>query len=424
MINKKISVVTVCFNEEKNIEKTIKSVISQTYFINIEFIIIDGDSSDRTMDIIKRYKDKIDIIVSEKDKGLYDAMNKGIIKSSGAWIQFLNSGDIYSSNTIIEDIFFSKNYKEQILYGRSNRVTNNGNTFPLPDGNHFNLLKGPTFRHGACFINSDFHKQNLYKIDRKDLGFALDYKFLLDAFMNGKSFLNLDLFILNYQEEGVSANKFKSIIYIYRIINDYKKSKFLIIKIIYKYLKVIYRYSFLSKPQKAIKFFIINWLGVKIISNLPFWFLRSVFFKLIGIKIGRNTFVCQGFEFMSPANISIGKNSNINRKCYIDGRGGCVIGNNTSISHEVLILTGTHDLNSSNFKEIHKPVFIGNNVWIGARALILPGVRIEDGAVISAGALVTKDVDSFSVVAGIPAKQVSIRNQNLNYECKWNIPFT
>lgn len=99
----KISVITVCYNSEKTIEDTIKSVLSQTHE-DIEYIIVDGDSRDSTMDIVRKYASRIGTIVSEPDCGVYDAMNKGIALATGEAIAFINSDDIYASETIVEDI--------------------------------------------------------------------------------------------------------------------------------------------------------------------------------------------------------------------------------------------------------------------------------------------------------------------------------
>lgn len=98
-----ISVITVSYNAADVIEKTILSVINQTY-PNIEYIIIDGGSSDTTVEIIKKYKDKISFWVSEKDGGIYYGMNKGIEQSHGDWLCFMNSGDEFCSNSVIADI--------------------------------------------------------------------------------------------------------------------------------------------------------------------------------------------------------------------------------------------------------------------------------------------------------------------------------
>ena len=100
----KTSIITVCYNSVKTIEDTIQSVISQTYS-NIEYIIIDGKSSDNTLDIVNKYKTHIAKIVSEQDNGLYDAINKGIDLATGEIIAILNSDDIYEDNLVIENIF-------------------------------------------------------------------------------------------------------------------------------------------------------------------------------------------------------------------------------------------------------------------------------------------------------------------------------
>ena len=104
MIQPKISVVTVCYNAVNDIEKTILSVINQTY-PNIEYLIIDGGSTDGTMDIVNKYKDKIDVIVSEPDKGIYDAMNKGIDRATGDWINFMNAGDCFFEKETVNSVF-------------------------------------------------------------------------------------------------------------------------------------------------------------------------------------------------------------------------------------------------------------------------------------------------------------------------------
>jgi len=102
-MNPKVSIITVCFNSEKTIRDTIESVLSQDYSI-IEYIIIDGGSTDQTMSIVKEYEGKVSIIVSEQDRGIYDAMNKGISLASGEIIGMLNSDDIYINQHAVSDL--------------------------------------------------------------------------------------------------------------------------------------------------------------------------------------------------------------------------------------------------------------------------------------------------------------------------------
>lgn len=114
----KISIITVVYNNEKTIEDAILSVLSQSYQ-DIEYIVIDGNSTDQTISIINRYRDKISKFVSEKDSGIYDAMNKGVLMATGEVIGILNSDDVYTDENVIQDVFyhFDKNKNLQSLYG-------------------------------------------------------------------------------------------------------------------------------------------------------------------------------------------------------------------------------------------------------------------------------------------------------------------
>lgn len=131
MLQPKISVVTVCYNAAKDIEKTIRSVLNQTY-LNIEYIIIDGASKDGTMDVVNKYKNKIACIVSEPDKGIYDAMNKGIDKATGDYVQFLNAGDILHSPEIFMNVFGKGSFDEDVVYGDIVYHMQCGNFYVVP----------------------------------------------------------------------------------------------------------------------------------------------------------------------------------------------------------------------------------------------------------------------------------------------------
>ena len=104
MTTTKVSIITVVYNDVKNIRSTIESYLSQSYD-NKEYIIIDGGSNDGTMDIVNLYRDRIDVVVSEPDKGIYDAMNKGIKRATGNWIGILNSGDTFVSTDTLKTVF-------------------------------------------------------------------------------------------------------------------------------------------------------------------------------------------------------------------------------------------------------------------------------------------------------------------------------
>ena len=123
-----------------------------------------------------------------------------------------------------------------------------------------------------------------------------------------------------------------------------------------------------------------------------------------------------GCRFLNGRKIHLGERNVINFGCLLDGRRYEIhIGNDVSIGPEATILTLGHDPQSPDFADRGGDVVIGERVWIGYRAIILPGVTIGDGAVVAAGAVVTKDVEQYSIVAGAPAKKIKDRNRNLKY---------
>lgn len=156
-----------------------------------------------------------------------------------------------------------------------------------------------------------------------------------------------------------------------------------------------------------------------VVSFIPIWIVRKLFLRLSGLKIGRHSEINIGVYFLSPYRIRIGHDCHINRKCFLDGRGSIMIGNNVSISHHVSIVTGSHDANSDDFKPLFKPVMIHDYAWIGINATILQGVTIGKGAVVAAGSIVTHDVMENEIVGGVPAKHISTRTSALNYKCRW-----
>ena len=110
-----LTIITVCFNIKDEIERTCQSIVNQTWQ-NFEWIVIDGGSTDGTVDILKKYSDRINILVSEPDKGIYNAMNKGIKLSHGEWLNFMNGGDRFTSNDVLKEVFSGKEYSADVLY--------------------------------------------------------------------------------------------------------------------------------------------------------------------------------------------------------------------------------------------------------------------------------------------------------------------
>ena len=147
----KITVVTIAYNCVKDIETTIKSVVEQTYK-DIEYIVIDGVSTDGTLEIIKQYSDQISCIISEPDKGIYDAMNKGLYKATGEWIIFMNAGDSFVDNNVISDIDFKNNMVG--IYGNAIYIREKQNEFKkAKEPNYIRWRNMPT-THQAFFLRT------------------------------------------------------------------------------------------------------------------------------------------------------------------------------------------------------------------------------------------------------------------------------
>lgn len=155
-----------------------------------------------------------------------------------------------------------------------------------------------------------------------------------------------------------------------------------------------------------------------LVSDLvPFWSFRRFVFSLYGLKIGSGSTVHMGTRFFNPAGIQIGEDSIMGFRSFLDGRAKLTIGNHVDIASEVMIYNSEHSIESEDFHATSAPVTIGDYVFIGPRAIILPGVKIGRGAVIAAGAVVTKDVPDFAIVGGVPAKVIGERqNKNLHYK--------
>lgn len=156
---------------------------------------------------------------------------------------------------------------------------------------------------------------------------------------------------------------------------------------------------------------LLRWVG-----HIPSHSFRKIIYRLSGIKIGKGSTIHMWANFFDPKGIEIEEDTIIGDHCFLDGRSELKIGSHTDIASQVLIYNSEHDINAEDFRATAEPVEIGDYVFIGPRAIILPGVKIGNGAVVAAGAVVTKDVSPFSIVGGVPAKEIGQRTlQNPHY---------
>lgn len=157
------------------------------------------------------------------------------------------------------------------------------------------------------------------------------------------------------------------------------------------------------------------------VTGFPFHAVRQGYLRMFGMKIGPKTGMMRGAKIIRPERISIGSNCIIGFDCFLGGEAGIQIGNNVNIASFGVLLGGYHDVNSPTFEAILHPIVIEDYAWLATRVTVLGGVRIGRGAVIAAGAVVTKDVPPYSIYGGVPAKQIGERNPEacvyeLNYQ--------
>ena len=203
----KISVITVVYNNVAAIRQTMESFFAQTW-AEKEYIVIDGGSSDGTVDVIKEYSDRLAYWCSEPDEGLYYAMNKGISHCTGDWIIVLNSGDLFAfCDSLEKAILNTPNIDSvDVIYGDSiERGKDTGDVY-CPSSEDLSVMDyEPIFRHGSSLYRASVMKSHLYQTDKKDIyGFALDWLLIHDLYKEGYRFQRTDAIIELFQTEGIS----------------------------------------------------------------------------------------------------------------------------------------------------------------------------------------------------------------------------
>ena len=157
---------------------------------------------------------------------------------------------------------------------------------------------------------------------------------------------------------------------------------------------------------------------LRLVGYSPFHRKRRFWYRIFGVKIGKGSTIHMFASFYNPKNIKIGNDTIIGEWAVLDGRAPLVIGSHVDIASNVMIYNAEHDVHSKEFTKAHLgKVMIEDYVFIGPRAIILPGVTIGRGAVVGAGAVVTKDVPALQIVGGVPAKEIGVREEeSLNYK--------
>jgi glycosyltransferase involved in cell wall biosynthesis len=247
-----ISIITVCRNSEKTIRRTIESVLNQSYQ-NFEYIIIDGKSTDKTLEIISEFiqlfPGKIQL-VSERDQGIYDAMNKGILIASGELIGLINSDDWYEKNTL-ETIasHYRDNGSKVVFYGLM-RIFRKELLQCIQSHSH-NFLNEGMINHPTCFVpKSVYETYGLFSLKYK---YSSDYEFMLRLWKNKVEFVHIEIILSNMEQGGVSFDNLKALKETFAILRYYNilPYKEFLVRMFEVYVKLLYKSLFGKKLSRV-----------------------------------------------------------------------------------------------------------------------------------------------------------------------------
>jgi len=200
----RVTIITVVINGGSCLGSTIRSVAEQTYS-NTKYLVIDGGSTDGTLAIIRRYENHIDFWLSEKDSGIYDAMNKGALKAGPGYLCFMNAGDVFFSvNTVEKVIARIGNRRPAIIYGDSQVSYEDGFSRIIQCRGLDHLWKGMCFSHQSMFVDSELMKKYLYNVDNS---IGADYEFICGLYSRRSCFMLVDEIVATTSAEGVSDTK-------------------------------------------------------------------------------------------------------------------------------------------------------------------------------------------------------------------------
>jgi len=206
MFNPRLSVITIVYNNVRDIERTIRSVVNQTY-ANIEYVIVDGLSNDGTLQVIEKYKDRVAKLVSEKDEGIYDAMNNGLALATGDYVIFMNSGDEFYDNETVAAVFASAEDAD-IYYGETEMIADDGTS--LGQRRHKAPAKftwrgfkyGMSISHQAIYI-----RRSLAEPYDRRYQLSSDIDWIIRAAKKAKKIVNANRYVAKYLVGGMSKKK-------------------------------------------------------------------------------------------------------------------------------------------------------------------------------------------------------------------------
>jgi acetyltransferase-like isoleucine patch superfamily enzyme len=407
-----VSIIIAVFNGRQEIQATLLSAFDQQYS-PLEVIVVDGGSTDGTQETVLRHKQQIAAFVSEKDRGIGDAWNKGLALCKGEFVALLNCGDRWPKDFVETHVRTLRTIPRTIQYGTT-FMTQSGQVVERADRSFdpMRLSDGFGFIHTSTMTSKAVYDEvGPFAVEKR---IAVDSEWLLRALKRGVPFTKVSVY--NYMATGgISSTQWLNGQFEY--LDALKAQGFIDgtdrVLVLRKRAQALYlglglhRFKRRARMQAAL-------VAIALLNGIsravPFHWPRRLAWLLAGIRIHRTALLHQGVRLMARRRLEVGEGTVINRGTLIDNRCEVTIGRHVSIAHDCRIYTTGHDCESPDFAIQTRPVQIDDYAVLFAGAVLMPGVSIGTGAVVLPFSVVTKSVESMAVVGGVPATVRGRRN--------------
>lgn len=407
-----VSVITATRNSATTIASAIESVLNQEHH-DIQYIVIDGDSTDGSQDIITNYLDSIDYFVSEPDCGIADAWNKALDVATGDHIMFVNGDDIIPKNFISKSLQSADEENKVIVYGDTIFFCDDMSkpeTF-IAQFEPKKIIFGFGFMHTSCVFPASAFSEFRFSLSNS---IAVDTEHLIWCMKNGYQFKKGQA--TNFMRRGgvsdrawkAAAKQYLGLLHQNGIVDEKKKrilGAFINIRKINKSIGI----GKFIRRLKVQAYYLLVALFNGLFRFSPFFFRRFLF-RLMRFEVSPDAVIQGGIRVFGPRRLKVGSGSMVNRGVLLDNRKGITIGQNVNIAHDCRIYTLGHDVRSPAFTAVGGEVILEDYCVLFAACMIMPDVKIGRGAVILAGSVVTKDVPPFEIHGGNPASKIGDRD--------------
>lgn len=420
-----VSVVIAVFNGRSEIESTLRSAFDQDY-APIEIIVIDGGSTDGTQEVVSQASEHIAAFVSERDRGIGDAWNKGLSLCRGEFVALLNCGDQWPRDFLSNHLRTLQSEPRVIQYGTT-FMTQSGKVVARADRSFdpTRLSDGFGFIHtGIMTSKAVYDEVGPFAIDKR---IAVDAEWMLRALKHGVPFTQVE--VHNFMATGgVSSTQWlRGQI---EFVDALKANGFIAgtgqALVLRKRAQAVYMGLGLHRVRRRARMQMAL-IAIAVLNGIsramPFHGPRRLAWSLAGIKIHRTAVLHQGVRLMARRGLDVGEGTVINRGTLIDNRCQVVIGRHVSVAHDCRIYTTGHDYQSPDFAIQTRPVRIEDYAVLFAGAVVMPGVTIGTGAVVLPFAVVTKSVEPMTVVGGVPATVCGRRDREPSYRLDYDYWF-